>query len=126
LDDIKDLAAIDDDSEILDVGCGLSSVLHFVPGRRTGADPLGDRYRSIYQYPFEVVQAPGESLPFDDDRFDVVFSSNCLDHTSDPEQVLVEIRRVLRPGGHFALTAEIYPEDLGERNLGHPHTFTIE
>jgi SAM-dependent methyltransferase len=126
LDDIRTLITIDDDSDVLDVGCGLSSVLHFLPGRRVGIDPLGDRYRSIYQYPFDVVTAPGESLPFEDESFDAVFSSNCIDHTSDPDRVLAEVGRVLRHGGRFALTAEIYTEDLGERNAGHPHTFTLD
>src|ERR1700736_4703938 len=38
-DGIKSIVHFDGDSSILDVGCGLSSVLHFLPGRRVGVDP---------------------------------------------------------------------------------------
>src|SRR5690348_16430179 len=61
LNDIRALVPLSEETRILDVGCGLSSVLHYLPGHRTGVDPLGKRYRSIYVYPFEVLAAPGES-----------------------------------------------------------------
>lgn len=43
----------------------------------------------------------GESIPYDDGTFDVVFSDNVLEHLSEPEQVFAEVARVLRPGGVF-------------------------
>jgi SAM-dependent methyltransferase len=124
LDDIKRIVHFDDNTTVLDVGCGLSSVLHYLPGKRVGVDPLGDRYKTIYEYPFEVVCSKGEQLPFAPEAFDVAFSSNCIDHTSNPNEVLGQIKRVLKASGHFVLTCEVFAEDVGARNQGHPHSMT--
>jgi SAM-dependent methyltransferase len=123
-DDIKQFIQPTDQTRIMDVGCGLSSVLHFLPGVRLGIDPLGDRYKSVYEYPFEVRRGLGEDLPVATGAFDVAFSSNCIDHTTDPDRVLREVKRALKPNGYLILTCEVFDEDLGERNPGHPHSMT--
>ena len=46
---------------------------------------------------FEVADAM--ALPYDDDSFDVVLIANALHIVPDPEKVLDQIDRVLRPGG---------------------------
>ena len=47
----------------------------------------------------------GEMLPFSDESFDLVYSSNVLEHTERPATVLDEALRVLKPGGilHFEM-----------------------
>src|SRR5262249_39123603 len=40
-----------------------------------------------------------ESLPFESDSFDVVYSWGVLHHTPDTARALKEVRRVLRPAG---------------------------
>ena len=43
-------------------------------------------------------------LPFPSGTFDVVISSEVIEHTSDPARAVREMSRVLRPGGCLALT----------------------
>ena len=46
-----------------------------------------------------------DRFPFEDGEFDVVFFCEILEHLlNDPQAVLLEIKRVLRPGGHLILT----------------------
>jgi SAM-dependent methyltransferase len=49
--------------------------------------------------PDRVIDSAGESLPFPDESFDIVYSANVLEHTENPGRVLMEALRVLRPGG---------------------------
>jgi ubiquinone/menaquinone biosynthesis C-methylase UbiE len=49
--------------------------------------------------PDRVREGSGESLPFPDESFDIVYSANILEHTRDPGLVLTEGVRVLRKGG---------------------------
>jgi SAM-dependent methyltransferase len=49
---------------------------------------------------YHAVQAyDGEHIPFPDEHFDVVFSSNALEHVESLDILLGEMRRVLKPGG---------------------------
>ena len=56
--------------------------------------------------PGRLVSAAGESLPFADGSFDVVYSANVLEHTQRPHAVLDEALRVLKPGGTLQF---VYP-----------------
>jgi len=49
--------------------------------------------------PGAFVLHDAESLVFDDDMFDVVYSNGVLHHTPNTRDVVREIRRVLKPGG---------------------------
>ena len=46
-----------------------------------------------------LIMADASNLPFIDDYFDLVFSSNVLEHIEDIDACLAEMKRVLAPGG---------------------------
>ena len=50
--------------------------------------------------------ADAESIPYDDDSFDLVVGHAVLHHIPDVEQALREVLRVLRPGGRFVFAGE--------------------
>lgn len=99
----------DDDTRVLDLGCGGCGILLGLErGRLIGVDPLMDRY--LKKFPFlaergdiEWVSGAAEEVRFDE-PFDVVFCINALDHVYDPGRVVRNIAESLRPGGHCVVT----------------------
>lgn len=50
----------------------------------------------------DIVQGQGEDLSaFEADSFDLVLAISVMEHVDDPDAVLREVHRVLRPGGGF-------------------------
>jgi ubiquinone/menaquinone biosynthesis C-methylase UbiE len=49
----------------------------------------------------ELVLAPAERLPFEDDRFDTAVATLVLCTVGDQQRALGELRRVLKPGGRL-------------------------
>jgi len=124
---ILEETGIGESSRLLDVGCGISTVLHFLPGERVGIDPLGKHYQRLYPYPtgITVRKGRGENIPFPDASFDAVFCSNVLDHVAEPGLTVAEIARVLKPGGHFLLSVELRDEQ-SDRDEAHPHSLSAD
>ena len=95
-------------ARLLEIGCGMGTdLLQFARGGAccTGLD-LTPRSVQIAQYRFKLFELRGdfaladaERLPFDDERFDVVYSNGVLHHTPDTAGAIFEIHRVLRKGG---------------------------
>jgi ubiquinone/menaquinone biosynthesis C-methylase UbiE len=55
----------------------------------------------------DLQQGDAHHLAFADDSFDAVVCTLSLCNIPDPDQALVEMRRVLRPGGHLVLVDHI-------------------
>ncbi len=57
--------------------------------------------------PLSYVDVEGDalSLPFADASFDSLMSTQVLEHVLDPRLALVNMARVLKPGGRIVLTA---------------------
>jgi SAM-dependent methyltransferase len=60
-----------------------------------------------------VLRGDATKLPFADDSFDVVITSEVLEHIQDDVTAIAEMVRVLKPGGHFAATVPAWlPEKI--------------
>jgi malonyl-CoA O-methyltransferase len=105
----------------LGAGTGLAAVALKRRYRRaaiTAADIAGPmldaaRKRSRFWRRIRCVEADARALPFDDASFDVVFSNLMLQWVQPLDAALVEIRRVLRPGG-VLLASSFGPQTLQE------------
>lgn len=103
----------------LEVGCGsarLSSLLA-AEGYETFCLDFSLSALEAARRNYAVVSAPGQftlgdalGLPFQDDTFDVVLSAGLLEHFENPQPIVDEMVRVLKPGGLFY--SDIVPKKL--------------
>jgi ubiquinone/menaquinone biosynthesis C-methylase UbiE len=56
----------------------------------------------------DIRRADAAALPHPDDSLDLVYMVTVIGEFPDQASVLAEVRRVLKPGGVFAVTEEIF------------------
>lgn len=91
---------------ILDIGCGVGmyvSKFRKYSDHVVGIDVEEDRVQAGSSSLPHLCVARGEDLPFQPGSFDVVFLHEVLEHVDDDSQVVQEVCRVLRPGGHAVI-----------------------
>jgi SAM-dependent methyltransferase len=99
---------------VLDLGCGAGRFVRALAD--AGADPVGvelapaalERARRVAAGTDLRLAEPDGSLPLEHRSVDLVWCSEVLEHVADLGQVLVEIRRVLRPGGRLLATVPFH------------------
>ncbi len=96
---------------LLDVGVGRARLRQCLDGDDTLGDRLAwtgvdndeaklEAVQDSHRWQLHCVDVR-QGLSFPDDTFDMVFCEQLLEHLADPKPVVVEIVRVLRPGGMF-------------------------
>jgi ubiquinone/menaquinone biosynthesis C-methylase UbiE len=91
----------------LGAGAGIASYAFVQAGARevlaiepwTGAAVGRDAINSLGLVSIVTVDARGEAMPIETGSVDIVYARQTLHHAGDLNQMLVEIARVLRPGG---------------------------
>lgn len=85
--------------KVLEVGCGRGAFQDLAEDY-TGTDLSAAVAKYLRK---KFVACDAARMPFADRSFDAIWSIWVLEHTPDPEAVLNEMRRVVRPGGYFLL-----------------------
>jgi SAM-dependent methyltransferase len=88
----------------IDVGCGTGLVceaLQRFGWSTVGVDASEDMLRLARERGVEVLQAPAESLPFENESFDAAVSVWTHTDVDDFSALVREVVRVLRPGAPF-------------------------
>ena len=104
------LSEIDFPAPMLDFGCGDGMFTEAIFGKQPGvygcdiatAELPSARASGVYTEGVEF--ADGHALPYATGTFGSVYSNSVVEHIPDPENVLPELARVLRPGGKLVLT----------------------
>ncbi|GAA0472037.1 transcriptional regulator [Paractinoplanes deccanensis] len=96
-----------DGGDVLEVGAGTGELWRHLDPRRAGlrltlvdfSAAMCERLREVPGA--DVRQCDAAELPFAEGRFDAVIANHMLYHVDDPDAVLREFARVLRPGGRL-------------------------
>jgi SAM-dependent methyltransferase len=104
---------------ILDLGCGSGYAGRALretagAGRVYGIDAAGEMVRNARSYTEDpqvaFLQGDFENLPFAADSIDHCFSMEAFYYADDPDAVLRELHRVIRPGGTFYCAVNYFEE----------------
>jgi ubiquinone/menaquinone biosynthesis C-methylase UbiE len=111
---LKRIAAIPDKALILDVGAASGDFLIVcirLGYQCEGIEPWEEaranaaKVSDILGIPFQCIDGLAESIPYNDNTFDVVHASSVIEHVLDVEKAFAEIFRVLKQGGVFWFNA---------------------
>ncbi len=113
------------DKTVLDIGCGAAgkSLYYASLGANMvhGADVV-ERYAeeskklSIekgLEDKFEFHLCDAKNLEFEDDTFDTIIMNDSMEHVAEPEEVVKECMRVLKPGGRLFINFCPYHHPFG-------------
>ncbi|WP_336514099.1 class I SAM-dependent methyltransferase [Pollutibacter soli] len=98
---------------LMDFGCGQKPYEHlFKVSNYIGVDFKGEG--ETYSQEKVDVFYDGKTLPFEDNYFDAIFSSEVFEHVFNLPEILMELKRVLKPGGRILVTC---PFAYGEHEI---------
>jgi len=101
--------------KILEIGSGLGICCliakAFTNAEVVGAEPAPGSYGALREcilelqnanqhLPYKSINCGGEEIPYEDNSFDLIYSFEVLEHVKDPQKVLEEIYRILKPGAY--------------------------
>ncbi len=94
------------DNRILDIGCGPAGILQAIKhGIKRGIDPLMEEYQSNFSLPSDCQWISSKIEDYqDDEKFDIIFVWNSLDHVDDLHKAVQSIKRLLSKDGYLVIS----------------------
>ena len=103
-------AGLNEGSRVLEVGCGTGAVLSEVPDHPSlhglDIDPEALAQCRLHASAADLVRGNALQLPYADTTFDIVYCHFLLLWVEDPQEALVEMKRVAKTGAHILAFAE--------------------
>jgi SAM-dependent methyltransferase len=93
--------------ELLDLGCGNGQSEEFIKKISKDINWVGleidqsPEYKKVSDKRKEIYTYNGRKIPFKDNKFDIIFCKQVLEHVEKPEIFIREVDRVLSVGGIF-------------------------
>ena len=85
---------------VLDIGCGIGDMLRFRPNT-VGVDINPETVAWCRKQGLDAHHMERDRLPFGVGTFDGVILDNVLEHIAEPQPLLAEAKRVLKPSGRL-------------------------
>jgi SAM-dependent methyltransferase len=107
-------------NRLLDIGCGAGNLLQAARKNgwnAQGLDVSAGAVKHVRGLGFEVFEGELKDAAFPSQHFDVITAAELLEHLFDPQPLLNEVARILRPGGLFWTTTP-HARGLSGRILG--------
>jgi len=107
--------AYPEDATVLEIGCGPICLTSLLPqSRKTYLDPMVDDFRRMFPGELpeegEYLTVAAENIPKPDASYDLIVCLNMISHTLNPELIMNEIERLLKPGGTFILSIRTHSQ----------------
>lgn len=104
---------------VLDVGGGPGYFAsEFSDSWYVGLEPSVSEMSAAGLSGYGAVRGDGTALPFRDGAFDIVYSSNVVEHIPDPAAMCSEMLRVTRPGGLTIISYTVWLGPFGGHETG--------
>lgn len=93
---------------ILDIGCGIMPYREFILANRKQTSYIGVDFEKPAGAEYEMLRPDlfwdGVTIPLEDNSVETVLATELLEHCANPDIILHEVFRVLKPGGNFIFT----------------------
>ncbi len=98
---------------ILDVGCGNKKRPGSI-GIDSNPDTQADMIHDLNRFPY----------PFENDSFDRIYVTHCIEHLNDVVKVMEELHRIAKPGARVTIDAPYFSGQDAFSDPTHKHFFT--